>query len=189
MNKVSLNSYYIVEKFSAHNEFKNTLLQLIEKTNSETLFNYSNFYSDSISKLDWHLNKISDRDWVQFLLPELKCTLDNIADNLGYQSFKINEIWFQQYLKNDSHGWHIHGSNFTGVYYLELNQDSPITELLDPFTQNTVVLPKITEGDILIFPSYVLHRAPVIKTNQRKTIVSFNLDVDIAKSTLVNIFK
>jgi hypothetical protein len=32
----------------------------------------------------------------------------------------------------DTHGWHTHGNNFTAVYYLELNEQSPKTELIDP---------------------------------------------------------
>ena len=35
---------------------------------------------------------------------------------------------------------------------------------------------KLAEGDIIIFPSYVMHRAPVIDNNIRKTIISCNID-------------
>jgi hypothetical protein len=34
----------------------------------------------------------------------------------------------------------------------------------------------IKEGDVLIFPSNLVHRAPKIKNNLRKTIISFNID-------------
>ena len=35
------------------------------------------------------------------------------------------------------------------------------------------------EGDILFFPSYMLHRAPVNNTNKRKTVIAFNCDFQL----------
>jgi hypothetical protein len=50
------------------------------------------------------------------------------------------------------------------------------TELIDPFKVNKKIIPDVKEGDIIIFPSYVIHRAPIIDNNIRKTIISCNLD-------------
>lgn len=108
--------------------------------------------------------------------PSIDNHLSRVALFLGYQSHEIRELWFQQYLNNDTHGWHIHGSNFTAIYYIELNEASPLTELICPFSLNKKIVPNIKEGDILIFPSYVIHRAPRINNNIRKTIISFNLN-------------
>ena len=41
---------------------------------------------------------------------------------------------------------------------------------------------KIKEGDIVMFPSYTIHRAPIINNNIRKTIVSFNFILDLIES-------
>jgi hypothetical protein len=60
------------------------------------------------------------------------------------------------------------------VYYLDLPDHAPKTQLINPFNQEQIVMPDIKEGDILVFPSYVIHRAPKIKENINKTIISFN---------------
>ena len=42
-------------------------------------------------------------------------------------------MWYQQYLNGDTHGWHIHGQHFTGVYYLEFPDGCSKTEVCSPF--------------------------------------------------------
>jgi hypothetical protein len=34
----------------------------------------------------------------------------------------------------------------------------------------------VKEGDIVIFPSIAIHRAPVVKNDLTKTIISFNIE-------------
>ena len=47
---------------------------------------------------------------------------------------------------------------------------------------------KVKEGDLIFFPSGVIHQAPTVKANIQKTIVSFNLDpVLVASDTLERI--
>ena len=46
--------------------------------------------------------------------------LKEVLGSLGYAKSVIHNLWYQQYLEGDTHGWHIHGSHFTGVYYLSL---------------------------------------------------------------------
>ena len=35
---------------------------------------------------------------------------------------------------------------------------------------------EVEEGDLLFFPTFLVHRSPVIKSNKRKTIISCNID-------------
>ena len=74
------------------------------------------------------------------------------------------------------HNWHIHGENYTGVYYLELPDDTPKTELIDQYDKKITV--KANEGDIVIFPSFIIHRGPKVLNDSRKTIISFNLEFE-----------
>jgi hypothetical protein len=121
-------------------------------------------------------------------MPHINSYLDKLAVALGYQKACIDEFWFQQYVNGDSHGWHTHGSNFTGVYYLELDAGSPRTEIIEPARQNKKIVVDVNEGDVLMFPSYTIHRAPVIQNDVRKTIVSFNFILDLINSdTLIEI--
>jgi len=72
------------------------------------------------------------------------------------------------------HSWHTHGENFTGVYYVELNEKSPKTQIVNPFDSHSVYELDVSEGDMVIFPSYTLHRAAKMTNDIRKTIISFN---------------
>lgn len=101
-----------------------------------------------------------------------------IYNNMGYSGFNVSEIWFQQYLKDSEHGWHIHGGNFTNVYYLELPEGTPKTQIINPYNQKDIIEVDVKEGDLLVFPSYVLHKAPKNISDKRKTIISFNVTVN-----------
>ena len=101
--------------------------------------------------------------------------LDKEMSKLSLENPKMVDLWFQQYVNNNSHGWHTHGNNFTGVYYLELNDCSPRTQLVEPISFKMLEI-DAKEGDIVIFPSMFIHRSPLMKSNKRKTIISFNFD-------------
>ena len=158
--------------FEKHSFLKKELLNLIKSTKGESLVDVKGY--DRISKLDWNQKEDWSRKWVQLLLQPLQEYFNSEIKKLGLRDTKLSALWFQQYLKNDRHGWHLHGDTFTGVYYLEFNSNSPQTEILEPITNKPINL-KIKEGDIIIFPSLVIHRAIENQNPTRKTIISFNL--------------
>lgn len=174
--KLNLTSFAIIKEFKPHQEIKEKLLDLIKQTPQENLYTIDSYYSDNISKLDWSTCKDFERPWVKFILKKLQIHLDECVKNFSFQKAIIESIWFQQYVKNNRHGWHIHSGNYTGVYYLQLNKDSPKTELVDQ-AYNLITL-NVKEGDIVIFPSFMIHRAPIIENEFTKTIISFNLNLD-----------
>jgi hypothetical protein len=186
VKKYHLDSFYYIFELEKHLEIKDHLLQLISDQDSEKLEIKDSYQGDNISRLEWNRSSDFSRPWVSILGPYLNNDLDKISNELGYQKCLIHQIWFQQYFKNDYHGWHVHGHNFTGVYYLELPKNSPKTQLINPFTQDKLILPEIYEGCVLVFPSYVIHRAPYMDGDDRKTIVSFNCDIDKVNIGLLN---
>ena len=165
-----LKSFYITDSLLNYADINARLLKNISNSGSTSLRDKH----DSITKLDWQYSHNGNRHWVKEFMPHLQSKLEEIMDNLGYQRPVVHELWFQQYSKNDTHDWHVHGHNFTGVYYVEL-EDAPKTELIIPYDQETIIVPEVEVGSILVFPSYVIHRAPVNRET-RKTIVSFNFD-------------
>ena len=165
-----LKSFYITDSLLNYADINAQLLKNISNSGSTSLRDKH----DSITKLDWQYSHNGNRHWVKEFMPHLQSKLEEIMDNLGYQKPVVHELWFQQYSKNDTHDWHVHGHNFTGVYYVEL-EDAPKTELIMHYDQETIILPEVEVGSILVFPSYVMHRAPVNRET-RKTIVSFNFD-------------
>lgn len=181
-----LESYYAVGQLPNHDKIKQKTLDLLDDAVYFKLRANDDYYSDSITKLDWDDARDFERPWVKFFKPHIQNYLDKLSFALGYQSAIIDEIWFQQYIKLDSHGWHTHGSNFTGVYYLEFDEQSPKTEIIEPSNQNRKIVPDIKEGSVLIFPSYIIHRAPQIHNDIRKTIISFNYVVDLINKDTLN---
>ena len=116
--------------------------------------------------------------------PYLQKHFNECAIKLGYQKAITTNIWFQQYSKNGKHGWHIHSENYTGVYYVKFSSKDAKTELIDPFSQNKKMIINAKEGDIIIFPSYVIHRATEQQDNSEKIIISFNFNFDSIKPNL-----
>jgi hypothetical protein len=168
--------FYLVEPFKQHDELKPILLSQMEQQETHDLVVTDDYYTDNVHNLDWKQATNPDREWVKTFLPYLQFEIKLFMEHLMMEEWDINELWFQQYIKGNTHGWHSHGSNFTGVYYVELPEDSPKTELVQPFT-NRIFEADIKEGDILVFPSYIVHRAPAVEHDVRKTIISFNFNM------------
>ena len=174
MIKHKLESSYTVKSFTQHEAHKDKTLELI------SFSNYKSPKSDAaevnITKTDWNFSN-TNREWLSYLQEPLMSEMSDIYKNMGYSGFQVNEIWFQQYLQESEHGWHIHGSNFTNVYYLELPEGTPKTQIINPYNQKDIIEVDVKEGDLLTFPSYVLHKAPKNNSDKRKTIISFNTTV------------
>lgn len=155
--KIALDEHFFV---------KPVLLDYIEKSKPSR--------TETISKLDYGDCSNLDREWIRFFRPIWKKNLQSFMQDVECDDMRLQDMWFQQYSEGDSHPWHIHRGNFTGVYYLELNK-SPTTEIKDPFNKRKWMT-KAKEGDMIIFPSHVLHRNPPNWGN-RKTIVSWNFEL------------
>jgi hypothetical protein len=62
---------------------------------------------------------------------------------------------------------------------VDLPEGAPKTQLLNPMNQKEIIELDVKEGDVLTFPSFILHRAPNVESNIVKTIISFNSDCNI----------
>mgnify|MGYP006261144367 CR=1 FL=1 len=175
MKKIQIDDCICHSKIKEHLEIKNSILSEIEKSSDGDLEQKDPFYTDSISKLDWNVSQNFERPWVQLLLPEFINSVTEIIRTLGYNTIELYAMWYQQYLNGDTHGWHIHGQHFTGVYYLEFPDGCSKTEVCSPFSLKSKAIEAV-EGDIIVFPAHYIHRGAPNK-NIRKTIVSFNFDI------------
>ena len=174
--KIKLNATALLKPFKYHDEMKDTLRSMIETSYHDNLKLGDNEYGDEIHRLDWSRYPDFNREWVQYLVPKLHEHFLTCADELNYQGVEVKGMWYQHYRKNSVHNWHIHGENYTGVYYLELPDDTPKTELIDQHDKKITV--QANEGDIIIFPSFIIHRGPKVLNDSRKTIISFNLEFE-----------
>jgi hypothetical protein len=178
MKKIEITSLILKEKFKQHFIYKEKVIDLIKDSISESLIDNKNGNNDFISKLDWPLANNWERPWVKLISPFIYEQLNNFSLELGFNSCILNQLWFQQYNFENIHNWHCHGGNYTGVYYLEFDKQSPKTEILYPNNLNEAFTVDVEEGDIIIFPCYFIHRSGKIVNNKRKTIISFNIDFD-----------
>jgi len=174
----------VVGHFDSHASLKPLILNAI---NSQKEFNrvVDKTGLTDITRSDWNTSKLdSEKEWLKILQPELMNYLTKFINVLGYKKFVINEIWFQQYYTNSKHDWHVHSSNWTNVYYLDLPPGSPKTQLKNPMNQEEVFELDVKEGDILTFPSFIIHRAPINFSNKPKTIISWNMNTDVEIDSL-----
>jgi hypothetical protein len=159
----------------AHNDIKPLLLDLIEKERADKVEEI-----DKISRTDYMLNdggiKTETSDYWREFYTQFEDMLDNVYSNhIGYDQWKINSAWFQQYEQSDTHGWHYHETTFySNVYFLELPEGAPGTQFRLPVS-GKLYSPDVREGDMIIFPSIIEHRSPPNFTPDRKSVIAFNV--------------
>lgn len=176
----SIECPYVISKLPEHELIKQDILDIINKSESNRYI-YPEDYTD-ITRTDWDVDRSIEREYTQILFPPLDKFLHDRADKLGYDSYSIRNIWFQQYNRGSKHGWHVHfNCQFTNVYYLDMPEGSPKTQLLNPMNQEEIIELDVKEGDVLTFPSFILHRAPKVDSDVVKTIISWNSDFNLTK--------
>ena len=127
-------------------------------------------------------------DYFEFKIPEYQnAVVDLIEPYLtkfyeiaNYKFNGIKNMWCQKYDARDYHCPHDHGSlGYSCVLYAKMNQEHPSTLFFSPFNDETGThqcssLP-CKEGDIIIFPSNLMHMAPPHDSEEERIIISFNL--------------
>ena len=102
-------------------------------------------------------------------------------------------MWYQKYYKGATHSYHNHGyCGWSSIIYVEFDLNAhQSTKFISPFNNPwggamELFQPPIEEGDMIIFPSNIIHEAPVNISEVRRTIISYNLRgfVDEVKATL-----
>ena len=176
MKKIQIDDCICHSKIKEHLEIRDSILSEIEKSSDGNLEQKDSFYTDSISKLDWNISDKLDRPWVKIFLPVFIKNLEEVITSIGYAKVAIKNIWYQQYLEGDTHGWHIHDDHFTGVYYLEFPEGCSQTEIISPYSFKAVKI-DASEGDFVVFPAHFIHRG-LPNGIKRKTIISYNFSAD-----------
>jgi len=175
---IEIKTPILKETLKNHLNLKPKILSLIEKNKDGFLFKQDGLFNDNIHKLDWDKSTDFNRDWVKILQPHLKDVLETMVLKIGLTEVIFRNIWYQQYEYGGTHGWHTHGNNFTGVYYLNFDKDThPKTEILNPIEPKNKISVEAEEGQVIAFPSYFIHRGARNLQKNSKTIVSFNIDV------------
>lgn len=167
-----------------HNDVKSKLLNFFELTekrnekNNLDLITYTDFRNN---------NHHTERPYFSTFLSVIDEFSKRFMQYYCVKDFTIINCWFQQYYKNDNHSWHNHSqTNISWVYYVELDDKHHGTEFYDTINKEKFKL-DVKEGDIVVFPSFVPHRSPAIVTDDRKTIISCNVNLLDIDTNLINI--
>jgi hypothetical protein len=106
--------------------------------------------------------------------------------------FYSTAVWFQKYENNMNHAVHTHGpKGFSSICFIEYNKNfHKPTTFVSPFGNYFTgdlerYEPDVEEGDIIFFPSNLLHYAPTNLSKITRTIMSFNLDIIYDKNMRV----
>ena len=165
---------YISNIFN-HLHYKSIILNCIKSLGIFGL-NPDVYSGQRVFNTDWHLSKalaFKDPDYRKVVRPIIDNHNKALTQYLGYEEPILYEnLWFQQYQKDDYHWWHRHQlSIFSNVYYVDLPAGTSKTSFrfLDKEFQI-----EVEEGQILTFPSFIEHCSPPNLSNKIKTVISFN---------------
>jgi len=133
------------------------------------------FYSDREFS---RYNKFYAKGFADLLHFELK----SFKDEVELPSLSMVDVWFVEYEKGDFHVPHTHRSvGFSGILYVNFNKEEhPSTTFIQPwpgiFEDETIMKNvEAQEGTVLIVPSNLLHFTEPSKSDQKRTIMGFDL--------------
>lgn len=166
-----------ITKIEEHRDIKDSVLKYIEEESYIT----DDSPGNNISRTDYNIKTNTTKNYMDMLITIIHPYILNLyGEYIGYKEFgyipNYDEYWFQQYNQNDTHNWHCHPkSSWANVYFLELPDDGPKTNILIPGLEKKIFVPGVKEGDLLTFPSFLFHCSPPNLSTDRKTIISFNI--------------
>lgn len=130
---------------------------------------------------NYHQHKGDLNETIERLFEE---EIKSFCECFGFVYYRVSMSWFQIAEKGHHHGVHNHGSTgYSSVCYLEYDEDvhTP-TEFIAPFNnfitgEGLYHSPKVSEGSIIFFPSNLMHFTDINKSDKKRVIISFNIDV------------
>tara|TARA_B000000557_G_scaffold90308_1_gene73003 strand:+ start:595 stop:1191 length:597 start_codon:yes stop_codon:yes gene_type:complete len=195
MNSQSMNLFgFPIIKFTVSDwqNKKSKLLKLIDFSDTDTNFDGQPF-SIIECETDYYKYQTSAPYLNQFV-DILKTDLDKLVEeyteiltdryrgDCPVESVDKWQLWSQRYTKGQYHGAHNHGlMNISCVLYVEFDDKLHFpTTFYSPHPNpyyGTIdkIAPPVFEGDIITFPSVLLHESPVSQTETPRTIMSFNI--------------
>ena len=162
-----------VFKVEQHDLYKPLLLKSIEQmvTDNNIELNEKGYL------YDFNIPE-AERTYEKLMKGIINTYIPEIEDFYGLTLKKISNLWFQQYFQNSDFGWHSHGGHWALVYYVELPEMSESTEFLNYGHFD------VKEGDMILFPTFLVHQSPIIKSDQRKTIIATNLTFQVDRELI-----
>ncbi len=158
---------YSIENWSDHKEEILSLMELDKEEFHET--DYFKFHRNGIQPT--YASK-----FFEIISPALD-EFNGIYPN----KFTISNCWAQKYSRGCLHPLHNHGAlGYSAIFYASLESDHQPTSFFAPyldFIEGDVIeyVPQVSEGDIVFFPSALMHQCNVVQSDLPRVIISFNI--------------
>ena len=159
-----------VENWSEH---KDRILSLLE------LEEFDGHYTDyHINNQLLNENKFASygEEVVDVLRPALEQFNEVYPSNIN-----IKMMWAQKYSAKQYHELHNHGAlGFSAIFYAQFDDGHQATSFYAPyvdFIEGNVLeyVPEVSEGDIIFFPSVLMHQCKPVQSDTERIIISFNI--------------
>ena len=130
-------------------------------------------------------------------LVDLISCIDSTAQTIlqflkvGYDTIEITGCWANINASGASHAIHCHPNNFlSGIYYVHTHPGADSVNFHDPRPQTSIIRPPVTEltsqntdqvvvtvsdGMLLMFPSYLAHSVAPNESDKLRISISFNM--------------
>ena len=136
---------------------------------------------------------LHDREQLADLISCIDSTAQTVLGFLkvGYNAIEITGCWANINASGASHAIHSHPNNFlSGIYYVSTHPGADSVNFHDPRPQTGIIRPPVTEltsqnadqvvvtvsdGMLLIFPSYLAHSVAPNESGKLRISISFNM--------------
>ena len=132
---------------------------------------------EKINRTDWDISQgeVYSKKWSQTFFHYTFNQIKYFYQSMGCNNFYVDTIWFQEYGQGGFHDWHDHpGSDFSNIFFLNFNKINPGTEFI---INNEIIRASVGEGDLIIFPGNIKHRAPINTSDETRLVIVFNTKV------------
>ena len=124
------------------------------------------------------------------------CIEDKLNDfcqeiNISRTSLVVRDMWYETAMQYDNHASHNHGAlGYSACWYVDFdNTEHVSTKFYSPFHNflngyDMAYQPEVIEGDLVIFPSSIMHENVCNESSKKRTVVSFNVSIDLKKGVI-----
>lgn len=164
---------YVHGKIEKHNEIKQELISQILSSNSHSIYDET----ERVSHTDLNYRDQA-RPWLPLFFDNVRPYMDDFVRLFMHENWAIHHTWYFRYLKGEYSQWHVHPDcSWTNVYFLQLPDKKSRTTLLNASSGEEVIIADVEEGDIISFPSTVIHCSKPNMFDEDKIVIAFNSDI------------
>lgn len=177
-------------KVKAHQETKKIVLEQVEALDNDPRCYLEGpgerVYSDYRLGNDPATTRYKDA-----VIAAVTPNIREFSAKVGGKQFQMGQIWFQNYKQHCFHNTHHHWpALYSLVYYVRFDPKKhggttfhhpcklqQQVYQLRQLRSEVSYQPKVKEGDMVIFPSFLDHNVPMNESDSPRTIVAFNFDL------------